>query len=60
MLIKKIILHFFLTIIYFFIFTPISIFLKILNKDLLKLKKNNNNTYWIAKSKNKSKMKSQF
>ena len=36
-------------IIFFLVITPISILLKIFGKDVLKLKLNNNETYWIKK-----------
>jgi len=47
-------------IIFFFVVTPISLILKIFKKDVLNLKKNNNNSYWIEKTGPKSKMKNQF
>ena len=47
-------------IIFFFVVTPTSIIMKILNKDLLNLKKNDKKSYWIKKSEIKSKMKNQF
>ena len=47
-------------IIFFLIVTPIGIFLRIFKKDVLNLKKNNDKSYWIKKSKIKSKMKNQF
>jgi len=47
-------------IIFFFVFTPTSLILKIFRKDVLNLKKNNDNSYWIEKSGPKSKMKNQF
>ena len=47
-------------IIFFFVVTPISLILKIFGKDVLKLKKNNNKSYWIEKNEPKSKMKNQF
>ena len=40
--------------------TPISIIMKILNKDLLNLKKSDKKSYWIEKSSQKSEMKNQF
>ena len=46
--------------IFFFVVTPIAILMKILKKDLLNLKFNNEKTYWIKKSEYKSKMKNQF
>jgi|TARA_B100000959_G_scaffold162790_1_gene170505 hypothetical protein len=47
-------------IIFFFVVTPIALILKIFRKDVLNLKKNNNNSYWIEKTGPKSKMKNQF
>ena len=47
-------------IIFFLIATPTSIIMKLLGKDLLKLKKNNNDSYWIEKNNQKSKMKNQY
>ena len=47
-------------IIFFLVFTPIGLLMRLLNKDLLNLKFNNNNSYWIEKTEPKSKMKNQF
>ena len=47
-------------IIFFLIVTPIGILMRILNKDLINLKFNNNKSYWIEKTDPKSKMKNQF
>ena len=47
-------------IVFFAIVTPTSLIMKILGKNLLNLKKNNKKTYWIERSKIKSKMKNQF
>ena len=47
-------------IIFFAVVTPTSFVLIILGKDILNLKKNNNNSYWIEKSGPKRKMKNQF
>ena len=47
-------------IIFFFVVTPTGILMKLLGKDLIKLKKNNNKTYWIEKKDIKSSMKNQF
>ena len=49
-----------MSIIFFLVVTPISILLKIFNKDILNLKKSKKNTYWIEKTGSKSKMKNQF
>ena len=50
----------FMGIVFFAVVTPTSIIMKILGKDLLRLKKDNKKTYWIERSKIKSKMKNQF
>ena len=47
-------------IIFFLLVTPIGLIMRLLNKDLLKLKFNKTNTYWIEKTEPKSKMKNQF
>ena len=49
-----------MSIIFFFIVTPISIIMKIFGKDLLSLKYNKQKSYWIKKDGPKSKMKNQF
>ena len=46
--------------VFFVIVTPTSLILRVLGKNLLNLKKGNKKTYWIEKSKIKSKMKNQF
>ena len=47
-------------IIFFFVVTPTGIIMKLLGKDLIRLKKNNENSYWIKKKDIKSSMKNQF
>ena len=47
-------------IIFFIVVTPIGIIMRLLKKDLLNLKYNKKQTYWIDKSGPKSKMKNQF
>ena len=47
-------------IIFFSVVTPIGLLMRLLKKDLLKLKFSNTNSYWIEKSEPKSKMKNQF
>ena len=47
-------------IVFFLVVTPTSIIMKILGKDLLNLKKNNNKSYWIEKKKQNTSMKKQF
>ena len=59
-LLGKIISPIIMGIIFFFVVTPIGLIMRILGKDLLNLKYNNNKTYWIEKNGPKSKMKNQF
>ena len=47
-------------VIFFFVVTPIGLFMKLLKKDLINLKFNGNPSYWIEKTEPKSKMKNQF
>ena len=49
-----------MAIIFFMVVTPIAIIMRLLNKNLLNLKFNKNNSYWIETDKQKSKMKNQF
>jgi hypothetical protein len=46
--------------VFFIIVTPTSLIMRLLGKNLLNLKKENKKTYWIERSKIKSKMKNQF
>ena len=59
-LLGKIISPLVMGFIYFFIITPIGLFLKLFGKDLLKIKFNKKSTYWIKRAKNKTSMKKQF
>tara|TARA_B100000963_G_C22039962_1_gene415035 strand:- start:109 stop:492 length:384 start_codon:yes stop_codon:yes gene_type:complete len=56
----KIISPLIMGIIFFLVVTPIGLLMRLLNKDLLNLKFNNNRSYWIEKTGPKSKMKNQF
>ena len=47
-------------IIFFLVVTPTGFLMRMLKKDLLNLKSNNNKSYWIEKTEPKSKMKNQF
>ena len=47
-------------VIYFAVVTPIGLLMRIFGKDILNLKKNNKNTYWLDKEIKKSSMKNQF
>ena len=57
---SKVISPIIMIIIFFFVVTPIGFIMRILGKDILNLKKNNNKSYWIEKSEPKSNMKNQF
>jgi large-conductance mechanosensitive channel len=56
----KIVSPFIMAIIFFIVVTPIGLIMKMLKKDLLNLKYNNKDSYWIEKTDPKSKMKNQF
>jgi hypothetical protein len=47
-------------IIFFLVVTPIGLIMRMFKKDLLNLRYNQNQSYWIEKSGPKSKMKNQF
>jgi len=47
-------------LVFFAIVTPTSLIMRVLGKNLLNLEKKNKKTYWIERSKIKSKMKDQF
>ncbi len=49
-----------MAIIYFFIITPIGLFMRLIRKDLLKIKSSNKQSYWIKREKNIGSMKRQF
>ncbi len=59
-LLGKIISPLIMAIIFFLVVTPIGIIMRVLGKDLLNLKKNTEDSYWIKKTDLKSKMKNQF
>ena len=46
--------------IFFFVVTPTGIIMRLLGKDILNLKKNNKDTYWIKRKDSKTSMKKQF
>ena len=56
----KIISPLIIGLIFFLVVTPTGIIMKMLGKDLLKLKKNNKKSYWIERTSFKSNMKDQF
>ncbi len=59
-LLGKIIAPIIMSIVFFLIVTPIGLILKIVKKDLLKLKFNNDKSYWVEKSKKIESMDKQF
>ena len=59
-LLGKIISPIIMGIIFFLVVTPIGLLMRLLGKDLINLKYNNNKSYWIEKKGPKSKMKNQF
>ena len=60
LLLGKIISPLVMALIFFVVVTPIGLVMRILRKDLLKLKYNPNKSYWIEKKGPKRKMKNQF
>ena len=59
-LLGKIISPFILGIIFYLVVTPIGLIMRLLGKDVLNLKYQNEKSYWIEKTGLKSKMKNQF
>ena len=59
-LIGKIVAPLVMALIFFIILTPIGLFLRLIRKDLLNKKLNNNKTYWIKRDKKPGSMKRQF
>jgi hypothetical protein len=60
-LLGKIIAPFVMGIVFFLVVSPIGFIMRLLGKDLLKLKTNKNiESYWIKKEETKSTMKNQF
>ena len=60
LLLGKVISPIIMGFIFFLVVTPIGFIMRIIGKDLLNLKFNKNQSYWIEKSGPKSKMKNQF
>ena len=56
----KIIAPIVMALVFFTILTPISFIVRILGKDLLRLKFSKNDTYWIKREKNITTMDKQF
>ena len=59
-LIGKIVAPLVMALIFFIILTPIGLFLRLIGKDLLNIKLNQNKTYWIKRDKEPGPMKRQF
>ena len=49
-----------MSIIFFLVITPTGFFMKLIGKDLLRLKKKDRDTYWINKDNNSGSMRRQF
>ena len=47
-------------IVYFMVVTPTGLIMRLLGKDILNLKKNNKDTYWIEKDNSNNDLKNQF
>ena len=47
-------------IVFFLVVTPTGLIMKILKKDLLKLKNNNSDTYWLEKDNSNNSLRNQF
>ena len=47
-------------VVYFLVVTPTGLIMKALGKDILGLKRNKNNTYWLEKDNSNNNLKNQF
>ena len=59
-LIGKVVAPLVMALVFFIILTPIGLFLRLIGKDLLNIKLNQNKTYWIKRDKEPGPMKRQF
>ena len=59
-LLGKIVSPIVMGLVFFLVVTPTGLLLRLFGKDILNLKKNKKNTYWIEKNGPKSIMKNQF
>ena len=59
MLLGKFVSPIIMALVFFFVVTPTGLIMKILKKDLRRLKKKDKKSYWIER-KSKSEMKNQF
>ena len=60
LLLSKYISPIIMFVVFFLLVTPTGIILKIFKKDILNLKFNNRDSYWLPKEKDQSTMKDQF
>ncbi len=60
LLLGKIVSPLIMGIIFFIVVTPIGLIMRMLRKDLLRLKFNNDQTYWIKKNDDDNRMSKQF
>ena len=59
-LLGKIVAPLIMMFIFFVIITPLSLFIKLIGRDLINIKYTNAKTYWIRRSKDLGSMKKQF
>tara|TARA_Y100000590_G_scaffold429853_1_gene542850 strand:- start:838 stop:1221 length:384 start_codon:yes stop_codon:yes gene_type:complete len=60
MLLGKFVSPIIMGLVFFLVVTPTGIIMRLFNKDLLKQKKNNSNSYWVKRESAKTNMKDQF
>ena len=60
LLLGKVVSPVVMAVIYFGVVTPTGLIMRILGKDILKLKKNNYNSYWEKKDNSNNNMNNQF
>ena len=60
LLLGKLISPIVMGLVFFIVVTPTGLIMKLLKKDILKLRKNSSKTYWVERPKIKSEMKNQF
>jgi len=60
LLLGKIIAPIVMGIVFFLVVTPTGILLRLFGKDILMIRKNNSDTYWIKKNNTNNSMKNQF
>jgi len=60
LLLGKLISPIVMGLVFFIVVTPTGLIMKLLKKDILKLRKNSSKTYWVERPKIKSEMKNLF